>query len=127
MPSAAGEDPARLTTEWTHLVLVLLEGRLDEPEDAALVDRALRWAERSAKQVVVDLSGVTFMDARTLGSLLMPLRRSGALPWLAGPLSAPVARRLSVTGTAERFRIFPALPKAAGTARDEAMNPPSED
>ncbi|MFD7856197.1 hypothetical protein ACFV6B_18165 [Streptomyces microflavus] len=104
--------PIALMTEWTHLFVILLEGDINETEDLELVELALESAQRSGKQVVVDLSGVQFMGAHLLGELLKPGRPGKPRPWLAGPLSDYAEHTLSVTGTTRAFRIFPTLVQA---------------
>ncbi|MGW5867093.1 STAS domain-containing protein [Streptomyces sp. NPDC055239] len=89
MPSDPLRRPVRVISEWTCLVLVLLEGSPDEEGDAELLGLALESAEGAGKRVIVDLSGVTYLSAMALNELLMPLRHGSMLPWLAGPLSRP--------------------------------------
>ncbi|MER6195402.1 STAS domain-containing protein [Streptomyces cyaneofuscatus] len=109
--------PIALVAEWTHSLGVGLEGDVNEAEDLELVELALESAQRSGKQVVIDLSGVQFMGAHLLGELLKPARLGKRLPWLAGPLSSYAERTLAVTGTAGAFRIFPTLMAAAAASR----------
>ncbi|MFD7853409.1 STAS domain-containing protein [Streptomyces microflavus] len=109
--------PIALMTEWTHLFVIFLEGDVNETEDLELVELALESAQRSGKQVVVDLSGVQFMGAHLLGELLKPGRLGKPGLWLAGPLGGYAERTLSVTGSAGAFRIFPTLADATAAFR----------
>ncbi|MBQ0855687.1 STAS domain-containing protein (plasmid) [Streptomyces sp. BH-SS-21] len=118
MSSPPGKSPVRLISEWTHLALVVLEGDLDADEDVELLDLAVQSAERSGKRVVVDLSGVTYLGSEAFNTLLMPLWRGRALPWLAGPLPRQLEQLLTVTGARQRFRVFPTLKEAAEAAGD---------
>src|SRR4051812_50151926 len=68
--------------------------------EAAIDDRDLRT-------LVLDMSGVQFMDSSMLRELLrlnQELRQQGAWPVLAG-LQGPVRRLLDLTRTAELFRL----------------------
>ena len=79
-----------------------------------LLDDALARAE-SAGPVVIDVSGVDFIDSSGLRSLLSASRRaeerSGAVV-LRAP-SPGVLRLLELTGTTEQFRIEAAGPSTA--------------
>ncbi|MFD3524879.1 hypothetical protein [Streptomyces sp. NPDC058653] len=103
-------------SEWTHLFVVLLEGEGGEAKDLALVELALESAQRSGKQVVVNLSGVRVMGVHLLGELLKPVRLGKPTPWLAGPLNSHAESTLTVTGAADAFRIFPTLMAAAAAS-----------
>ncbi|MFB7999986.1 STAS domain-containing protein [Streptomyces sp. NPDC056002] len=104
-------------SEQRHLFVVFLSGDIEDDEAVELVGLALESAGRSGKQVVVDLSGVQFMNAHVLGELLKPGRGGGRLPWLCGPLGSLPARLLEVTGTDGVFRMFPTLMDATAAAR----------
>lgn len=64
------------------------------------VSRALTDAQRGAAHVIIDLSGVTFMDSRGLGSLLAANERTreGAPPVSIHRPSEAVQRLLDVSG-----------------------------
>ncbi|MBQ0855681.1 hypothetical protein J8N05_46850 (plasmid) [Streptomyces sp. BH-SS-21] len=105
---------------------MVLEGDLDGDEDVELLDLAVQSAEHSGKRVVVDLSGVAYLGPEAFNTLLIPLQRGHALPWLIGPLPQHVEHLLTVTGTREHFRVFPTLPQAAEAARDSTPDRPPE-
>ena len=64
------------------------------------VSTALTDAQRDSERVIVDLSGVTFMDSRGLGALLAANERTseGAAPIAVHNPSEPVRRLLEVSG-----------------------------
>jgi anti-sigma B factor antagonist len=67
-----------------------------------------------ASQVIVDLSGVGFMDSSGLGALVSgwQLAREGGDFRLAG--ANPIVRRvLSITGMEDVFRLYPSVEAAA--------------
>ncbi|MEV8321404.1 hypothetical protein AB0Q95_45400 [Streptomyces sp. NPDC059900] len=109
---------AVVVTEWTNLFVVLIEGDFAQPIDLDLLGMALEVGHLTGKQVAVDVSRIQTMSAEVLNVLLQHRHRAGTLPWLVGPLGAPAARRLEITGTLPHFRIFPALPEALDCSRD---------
>ncbi|MER5883716.1 hypothetical protein ABT160_07795 [Streptomyces sp. NPDC001941] len=74
--------------------------------------RAVEQGRASGKRLIVDLAGLTVLTRDLLNVLLVPIRRGGQLPWLAGPLSTQALRRLRVTGTYPLFEVFPTLAAA---------------
>ncbi len=86
----------------TQAVVVTVEGVVDAVS-LTDVSRALSDAQQGAIPVVIDLSGVTFMDSRGLGALLAANERTreGAAPlWIHRP-SDPVRRLLDVSGVGQ--------------------------
>ncbi len=67
------------------------------------VSRVLTDAQRGSVPVIVELSGVTFMDSRGLGALLAANERSreGAAPLRIFQPSDPVQRLLDVSGVGD--------------------------
>lgn len=67
------------------------------------VSRVFTDAQRGSVPLVVDLSGVTFMDSRGLGALLAANERSreGAAPLRIYRPSDPVQRLLEVSGVGQ--------------------------
>lgn len=80
-----GDDPAR-TVVWLH-------GEHDLATRARLSITIARAAEVDDADIVVDLSGVTFMDASTIGALVV-----------AGNHLRPASRSLSVRTPSPRAR-----------------------
>jgi anti-sigma B factor antagonist len=100
--------------ERTHVVAP--SGEIDAVTAPQLGRRLIALAEAGKKVVVVDLSGVTFMDSTGIGVLLNALRqltsRSGELV-----LVCPTERTLrpfEVTGLTGRISIFRTREEALG-------------
>ncbi|MEV8321407.1 hypothetical protein AB0Q95_45415 [Streptomyces sp. NPDC059900] len=119
MASSGPAGQAVLVTECTGVFVVLLQGTFDHQRDLDLLDMALEAGHLTAKQVIIDLSRTKDLSARMLNTLLRQRHRAGSLPWLAGPLSAPVTRRLEITGTLKHFTVFATLREAAAHNRDQ--------
>ena len=80
---------------------VSLQGELDLDRAAAVADELIELPARGAKRVVVDVSGLTFIDSSGLRALLTAreqLERAGAALELTA-LSPSVERVLDMTGT----------------------------
>jgi anti-sigma B factor antagonist len=71
-------------------------------------------------RVVVDLTGVTFMDSSALGALVGGARRSAELGIELAVVCPPgsVARVLEITGLDRAFTIFVTRDEALGAAAD---------
>jgi anti-anti-sigma factor len=92
---------------WT---VVAVTGEIDISTAGAFED-ALRGAIESSKQVVVDLSGVRFMDSTGLGVLMRAHKHqdeAGAFLRLAAP-SDRVVRILDVTQLDTVFAVYPSV------------------
>ncbi|WP_328535253.1 STAS domain-containing protein [Streptomyces sp. NBC_00344] len=120
MPSAARHpSPIALMSEQRFAFVIALQGDVDSEDELELVSLAVESAERSGKQIIVDLSQLGFMSAGVLSAFLSPLRGGGRLPWIAGPLSLYARRRFRTTGTDAVFRMFPTLGEATAQAVDD--------
>jgi anti-sigma B factor antagonist len=100
--------------ECTHVVKP--KGEIDALTAPRLGRRLLGLADEGKTGVVVDLSGVTFMDSTGLGVLLNALRalgtRQGRLV-LVCP-NERVLRPFQVTGLVDKMPIFPSREAALG-------------
>jgi anti-sigma B factor antagonist len=100
--------------ERTHVVAP--RGEVDALTAPQLGKRLLGLAEQGKTGVVVDLSGVTFMDSTGIGVLLNALRaltsRDGRLV-LVCPTER-ILRPFQVTGLVEHLRIFRSREEALG-------------
>jgi anti-anti-sigma factor len=104
------------------LAVLVLDGEMDMAGIRAFragVEAAI--GDRDLRTLVLDMSGVPFMDSSMLREILrlnQELRQQGAWPVLAG-LQGPVRRLLDLTRTAELFRLADsreaALARSAGT------------
>ena len=104
-------------------VLVVAEERLDANNSAELRDQMLPLFEAGGQRVIVDLSGVSFIDSSGLGALLSGYKnanlRSGSL-LLAG-LQPRVQSMFELTRLHRVFHIFPSVDAAlAGVPEEEA-------
>ena len=102
--------------EGTHVVS--LRGEIDAHTAPKLGSRLFGLAEEAARHVVVDLSGVTFMDSTGIGVLLNALRHMN-LRRCAMVLVCPTERILrpfQVTGLVGHLTIFDSREKALGCA-----------
>ena len=93
-------------TEHDGRVLLALAGDLDFAAHATLVAQ-LDSLIGAGKDIVVDCSGLTFMDSMGLRALVEGLRAAdgAGLGFELTAPSAPVLRVLELSGTAELFRI----------------------
>ena len=88
--------------------VIAVRGEVDL-HTAPKVEYAIERAAQSDGAVVVDMSGVAFMDATALSALLRTkdsLQRQGTSLRLAAPSQA-VERIFSVTGFRDYFDVFP--------------------
>lgn len=91
-------------------------GEIDALTAPRLGQRLLELVDRGKTGVVVDLSGVTFMDSTGIGVLLHTLRRL-ALRHGTLVLVCPterVMRPFEITGVAARMRMFATREEALG-------------
>lgn len=100
--------------------VVELRGELDLSNAQALRDRLLEIAGREPVSLILDLSGLTFMDSTGISVLVAAERRAlelgGALS-LAGPQKV-VARVLRITSLDKHFPTFPTVDDAVKAGRD---------
>ena len=99
--------------------MVTIAGEVDLYTAPEFHDVLLQGIDEGARQVVVDLSAVTFIDSTALGVLVHSAKRlgpdGGALHIVCGP--GGVRRILEITGLAGVFAIHPTLDEAlAATA-----------
>ena len=87
--------------------IVRLTGELDMATAPDLDACLLTLAD---DDIVVDVSGLTFMDSSGLNTLIVALKRSRELghKFVLRAPPAPVARLLQITGTDQVFTIEPA-------------------
>lgn len=92
--------------EWT---ICRIRGEIDIFTAPALREHLLAALDRPRPRVLVDLAGVTFMDASGLGILVLIQRRAahrdGTLRLLA-PTPA-IRRLLKISGLSARFAVSP--------------------
>lgn len=94
-------------------VCLRLAGELDLAT-AEPFDRTLNGALSSAETLILDLSGVTFMDSTGLASIITAVNRArdrGAVLQIASPLPAQPYRLLELTGVMERLSFTPQPPR----------------
>ncbi|HKX76775.1 MAG TPA: STAS domain-containing protein [Acidimicrobiia bacterium] len=108
MDSASLHIEVSRQADWT---VVKVDGEIDlatvEQLESA-VDQALR---SGATQLVIDLTGVTFLDSTGLRALL---QTHGRMSDLGGSLAlvlngGPVERLLDIAGVAGTFAVYPSL------------------
>lgn len=99
----------------THLIEV--DGQVDLYSAPVLKERTLSVISGGAQRVVVDLTGVTFMDSTGLSVLVGARKRlrehDGALAIIAADNS--VRRLLELTGLDQSFEIYDSLDAAVST------------
>lgn len=97
-------------------IVMEVRGELDYGTAPTFGGWAAGLLERMGRYLVLDLSGLGFMDSSGLGALVTLWRRAeaeGGVLRLAG-LSSPIARMFEWTGLERRLSIFPDV--AAATA-----------
>ena len=90
----------------THAVRLVARGELDLYVEPVIVDRVTELAERGVKLVILDLSGVSFLDSTGLRGII---RASNVLAAHDGRLliegaTGAAQRVLEITGMLERYR-----------------------
>lgn len=106
---------ATVTDRGDHVLLTLV-GDVDLSANTALTAQ-LTTLVAVGHAVLVDCSGVTFLDSMGLSALIEGLRAAEAAGLgleLAGP-SDPVLRVLELSGTAELFTIREPVPEESGS------------
>ncbi len=97
-----------------QVIVAVKEERLDAHNSGELKDRFLRLLEEGCRQLVVDLSSVTFIDSSGLGALLSGYKnatqRGGSLV-LSGP-QPRVRAMFELTRLNRVFDIYPRLQDA---------------
>ncbi|MEX2210632.1 MAG: STAS domain-containing protein [Gaiellaceae bacterium] len=111
-----GEQPVQEVSENDGAVVVRLAGELDL-YNAEVVREALRTScERASERLVVDLSGVTFLDSTALGVLVEA--RAGFPNRCAFLIAAPGAvtrRALEISGLDRHFEVHDTVDQALAT------------
>ena len=102
--------------------VVSVMGEVDLATAPAFEQTLLGVAEDREGEVIVDLTGCSFLDCRGLTALVaMRARLERSHRALVLVLSNPnVLKILQLTGFDRRFRIYPSLKAAVGAARDKA-------
>ena len=117
-------DLALSTHQVDDLAIVTVGGEVDLDTASQLGDHALDAVRDVSPHVVLDLTGVTFMDSTGLKVLLAIQRRvdlaDGSFG-VAGP-SRSVRKILALTGLDQTFALYETVDEAT-TARSAARNP----
>ena len=118
------DEPARsrleLTTDETNaqFALIAVSGELDLDSAPRLREAALDLLRRGVHRLVIDLTGLRFLDSVGLGVLMLVLKRLEAVD---GDLAlvcekGDVMRVFEVSGLTDVFRIAPTLGDASRAA-----------
>jgi len=100
--------------------VVEIRGELDLSSAPALRDRLLEIAADGPVRLILDLSGLTFMDSTGISVLVATERQAhvlGGTLSLAGPQKV-VARVLHITSLDKHFPTFPTVGDAVQAGRD---------
>jgi anti-sigma B factor antagonist len=106
-------------------VLVVARGECDITNASLLREQLLGMLARESARMVVDLSGLEFLDCAGAGALVAVSRRAmllGGTLAIAAP-RAPVARLLQLTGLDQHFAVFPSSPSALAAVRQVSLLP----
>ncbi len=106
------------TREYDGLVVVTLDGALDVV-DAARVAAALAEAAACGRELIVDMTGLVFIDSSGVAALLharKQARVTGGEVLLVAP-QRQVLRYLTLTGLTDVFRVCASVDEAAGGSR----------
>ena len=112
------------TSQVGDLAVVTVSGEVDLDTASQLGDHALEAVRDVAPHVVLDLTGVSFMDSTGLKVLLSIQRRAelaGGSFTVVGP-SRSVRKILALTGLDQTFAIYETVDEAS-SARSGAQNP----
>lgn len=105
--------PINARTESGVLVLTPDEARLDASNATGIRDAMIGHIEAGAKSLVLDLSGVRFVDSSALGALISVLKRMDPLGKLAiAGVQPAVARLFSITRMDRVFAMHPGTSEA---------------
>ena len=107
------------------LAVVTVGGEVDLDTASQLGDHALDAVRDVSPHVVLDLTGVTFMDSTGLKVLLSVQRRAelaGGSFGVAGP-SRSVRKILALTGLDQTFAIYDTVDQASTSRATAAQNP----
>ena len=111
-PAAPGVVGLRLSSRAERgYVIAALSGKLDIAAAPMLREKLLGLLGPGASRLIIDLSALSYADARGLAVLVGTGRRArllGGFLRLAGP-SPEVARVLSITGLSRHLEIFPTV------------------
>ena len=102
------------------VAVVEAAGELDIHTSVVFKDSLVGAIEEGATRVVVDLTGVTFIDSSALGALVGGTRRSaevGAELMIVCPAGS-VARVIEITGLNRAFTIYATRAEALGAGAD---------
>lgn len=102
------------------VAVVEASGELDLLTSSEFRDCLVSATGEGAERVVVDLTGVTFIDSSALGALVGGARRSaerGAELMIVCPAGS-VARVIEITGLNRAFAIYPTREAALGAGAD---------
>jgi anti-sigma B factor antagonist len=94
-------------TEGSDIAILSLTGEVEVANAAQVRDAALKLVSGGSKYLVVDLSGVEYMDSTGLGTLVglhKRLRESGGQVLIAGA-QPRVKRIFDITGLTQVFRM----------------------
>ncbi len=113
-------EPADFCVEFPgpseDVAILAASGELDIHTSPEFKERLVSAVEGGAARVVVDLTGVTFIDSSALGALIGGARRS-ALKHTELMIVCPpgsVARVIDLTGLHRAFAIYPTRVEALG-------------
>lgn len=103
-------------------LIIHVDGELDVYTSPQLQDALMQAAEQGHRQVVVDLSGVGFIDSSGLGVLVGSKKRMAAQ---AGRLRLVITdpnlvKIFRITGFADMFEIYSSVAEAIGGGSDAA-------
>ena len=102
------------------VAVVEAAGELDIHTSVVFKDSLVGAIEEGATRVVVDLTGVTFIDSSALGALVGGTRRSaevGSELMIVCPAGS-VARVIEITGLNRAFTIYATRAEALGAGTD---------
>ena len=91
--------------------MVRADGEVDL-ESAEALAAALRAADDGSDPVVVDLTGVPFMDSSGLRALLVASTGLGDRLAIVMSPGSPVAHLLQIAAVADRFRVYRTVEEA---------------
>ena len=92
--------------------MISLAGEFDLTSSSAVGDEILRLSESNEPKILVDLSGVSFIDSSALGALVSCTKHvrehQGEIEIVAPP-GSPLHRLLELTGLDETIRPYAAV------------------